>query len=326
MSDGEATETTAQAEDATQAPATVDPYFVKKDGTAVTGGAQDPETPEGGEDLPPAAKPAAAKPAEPKQSIGDAWREVKQIRKELKAQAAQLEADRAEQQRLNEESRARDERIKKDFRGYIKEQGLSLRDLLEADLKETDQDPKEREIQTLKGELGEVRQLLQKLVEKDELNVQQATTQSEIALIQSEAAKVSEDFPRVARLVERLAPNIHSDYYALLKGGQKTTLEKLFAQYEEYLEGIGVPLTETAAATGGRSQAKQTVRPSRVKGAPPANHVVEEADDDGNGAGDGIAASLTNRNAGARHTNGRFMTREERAAMASSKLRFIGQN
>lgn len=315
MSDEETTQ-----EDVTQAPAAVDPYFVKKDGTAVTGGAEDPDAPQ--EEAPPEEPKPAAKKAETKQSIGDAWREVKQARKEQRALQAELDARLAETNRVLEEAKQRDERIRKDFRGYVKESGLNLRDLLEADLKESDQDPKDREIQTLKGELGEVKQALQQLLKKDEQSAQQATAQSEIALIQSEAAKVAEDYPRVSRLVEKLAPNIHADFYALANSGQKVTLEKLFQDYEDYLESIGVPLTETAADTRGRNGSKQTVRPSRVKGASLAKHVAEETDDDGDGADDGTAPALTNRSAGARHTNGRFMSREERVAMAASKIQF----
>lgn len=310
-------QTPAETEPATEAPATPDPYFMKKDGTPVTGGA-----PAKGEAPPETPPPAAAKPkpAEPKQSIGDAWREVKAERKAQKEARAELEVLKVQMQQQIDAAAQRDERIKKDFRGYVKEQGLSLRDLLEADLKESDVDPKERKVQTLESELTQLKSMLQQLVEKDQRQAQQATAQSEMKLIEDKAAEYAEEFPRLARNASKLAQNIHSDFYALSNAGQGKSLVQLFQDYETYLESIGVPLTVTAAANGGRSQ--QSVRPSRVKGAPPAKHVVEEPDDDGDGADDGTAPAITNRNAGERHTNGRFMSREERVRMASAKIQF----
>jgi hypothetical protein len=187
-----------------------DPYFVR-DGKAYTGEG-DPipveelegkaAKPEGDE---PEKDPKA--PAKPKGrgTIGDAWREIKSARREV---ALELQAVQADRERLNATTREAEELttlLKTDLRGYLRRTNQDLRALLEADLKETDATPEEKERRREREEQStlkaEVEALKKKLADKEEAEL----AQQDIAVLADAAKQRAEEYPRVAARIEKLA-------------------------------------------------------------------------------------------------------------------------
>lgn len=302
-----------------------DPYFVR-DGKAYTGegdpidleaAAKDDSEAEKTEEEPK--KPEKpAKKARP--SIGDAWNEVKAAKREtrLANEAAKAELEAAQAARA--ELEAQTQLLKTDFRGFLKKNGMSLRDLLEADLKETDATPEERERKALQGDLGSVKEELARVQAELAAAREEKLAAQDMETLKTVAAERAEEYPLLAARIEKLAPEIRNAYYAHeQKTGKAPPLDELFQAYENYLNDLGVQAPPKHPATS-RPGIKRPGSAQR-KGATLAESAEEEPDDEGNDAPSGGPANLTNRMASQRVSNGnRPMTREERLAQATALL------
>lgn len=314
----QATETAA--EDVGQAPAELDPYFVK-DGKAYTGAGEPVEVPPEAAkpDAKAEPKPDAAKADKPK-SIGEAWKEIRQVRKDLSQQHVTLQEQHAQIQAARAELEQQQKLMKSDFRGFLKAQGLSLRDLIESDLKESDQDPRDKALAEYKRELDAQKQALEELRAERQKQAEQATATQEHGLIVENAKQVAEEYPRVAAHAEKWATRMRDHWYAHKQAtGQTLTWDNLFSHFEQEMAELGVAAPNPQSAMQGL---KKPAPPARGKGAvKPAEHADGDTDD-GNGADAAQSSTLTNRDSALRASGGRKLTREERARLAASQIKF----
>lgn len=302
-----------------------DPYFVR-DGKAYTGegdpieldaAAKDDSDPEKPADDPKKQEKAGKKP---RPSIGDAWNEVKAAKKETRLDREAARADREAAQAELAELKAERQLLNTDFRGFLKQKGMSLRDLLEADLKETDATPEERERKAMAGTVDEVRSELAQVKAELAAAREEKLAAQDMETLKSVATERAEDYPLLAARIEKLAPEIRNAYYAHeQKTGKAPPLDELFQAYENYLTDLGVQAPPKQPATS-RPGIKRPGSAQR-KGATLAESAEEEPDDEGNDAPSGGPANLTNRMASQRVSNGkRPITREERLAQATALL------
>jgi hypothetical protein len=325
------TETGAPIPDVSQAPAEKDAYFKKADGTPVTGLVRGPdgkfqkaegsEATEAKADEKPAEAPAKAKPEEPakktedekrQQSIGDAWREVKEAKRSAASARAQAEAAIAEATKLRESLEAEAKEMRGNFRGWIAKQNLSLRELIEEDLKEQDADPRDKTLRELRAELDALK------AERDEEKQAKGKQTEELSIAQEREqiggylAEKAEEFPYIAAYgAETAAREIQSAFYAHLKEtGEHLDVFAMFDQAESILADNAARLA--AVKQGHGSQTTEVSAQAAGAQSSDGKRVAEEP-------GERIQ-TLTNRSAAQTASGARPQTREERLAAAASRL------
>jgi hypothetical protein len=317
--------------DVSQAPPEKDAYFKKADGTPVTGivrGADGKfqraegktEEPAKTETEKPAEETPKAKPVEPEKkpaeerdkTIGDAWREVKEAKRHAAAARAEAERAVAEANKLKAELEAERAEVRGNFRGWLSKQNLSLRQLIEEDLKEQDEDPTQRELRALKTELASLKAERESEKKARTEQTEQVSLAEERQQIADYLAGASEEYPYIAAYgAETAAREIHSAFYAHLREtGEHLDVFALFKQ----AEGI---LADNAA---------RLAAVKRDNGTPPAEAVDTAAgaqSSDGKRVaeepGEGTK-TLTNRTAATTASGARALTRDERIARAAARL------
>lgn len=324
------TETGAPLPDISQAPAEKDAYFKKADGTPVTGLVRGPdgkfqkaegsETPEAKADEKPAQEPAKAKPAEPEKkpedekqkSIGEAWREVKEVKRAAAARLAEAERAIADAKREREAIEAEKAEMRSNFRGWIGKQNLSLRQLIEEDLKEQDEDPNQRELRSLKAKL-------EALEAEREAEKKAKAEQSETVSAEQERAQIgeylggkSDEYPYIAAYgAERAAHEIQSAFYTHLREtGERLDVFAMFEQAEGILADNAARLAAVKRDNG--TQPAEAVATAAGAQSSNGKQVAEEPGEQ--------VRTLTNRTAATTASGARPMTREERLRAAAAKL------
>lgn len=316
--------------DVSQAPPEKDAYFKKADGTPVTGivrGADGkfqkaeakPEEPAKTEADKPADEPKA-KPAEPEKkpedekqkSIGEAWREVKEAKRHAAAARAEAERAVAEANKLKAELEAEKAEMRANFRGWIGKQNLSLRQLIEEDLKEQDEDPNQKELRALKSELAAIK------AERDE-EKRAKTQQTEQMSLAEERQQIAEylgnaadEYPYIAAYgAATAAQEIHSAFYAHLREtGEHLDVFALFKQAEDILADNAARLAAVKRDNGTPPAA--AVDTAAGAQSSDGKRVAEEP-------GEGTK-TLTNRTVATTASGARALTREERLSRAAARL------
>lgn len=286
-------------------PAQEDTYFVDKTGKPFTGETQ-PEEEQDAEAKPaePAAKPAEKAKEKPK-SKGQQFEEARQATKAARAAEA---AALAKQQEL-EAKAAELEELKRlaltDPRGFIRKNGHDLRSILEAELAETDATPEQKaakleaqERATIKAELEQVKADLR------ESRMAEVKAQ-EVPLLRDHIKSVAEDYPRLAALADgNIVGRMWDAYRRATEAGNSPTVAQLLQTWEDDLADIGVQPPQPAVTP--RARAKNEALAKRKGAVRTAGHAEEETDDDTDGgASETGPATLTNRMASERRTNGR---------------------
>jgi hypothetical protein len=322
--------------DVSQAPPEKDAYFKKADGTPVTGivrGADGKfqraesktEEPAKTEAEKPAEEAPKAKPVEPEKkpaeerekSIGEAWREVKEARREAAVARADAERAVAEANKLKAELEAERAEVRGNFRGWLSKQNLSLRQLIEEDLKEQDEDPTQRELRSLKAELASLKAERESEKKARTEQTEQVSLAEERQQIADYLAGASEEYPYIAAYgAETAAREIHSAFYAHLREtGEHLDVFALFKQAEGILADNAARLAAVKAAGAQSSDGKRVAEePDTAAGAQSSDgkRVAEEPD-----AG---TKTLTNRTAATTASGARALTRDERIARAAARL------
>lgn len=313
-----------------------DAYYVR-DGKAYTGEGDPVDVPKGQtaeagpDDEPDAAakpvKPAEPKPAKPKQTIGDAWREYREQQKALKSREAEFENEQAQARAELEEIRAEREALKAerelartDPRQFIRKNGHDLRALLEQDLAAADATPEQKELRETKLLVQELQETVKKLTGRNEEADTTAAFQRDVETVQHIATTVRhEEFPRLAAAVAKgtggFAEAMVQAYNSLPKTlPAQARLDQVLESYETYLENLGVPLPQAETTRAGSKKSPSAKRAG-------SKHVDTETDDAGDDAGSETAPGLTNRSASQRTSpNGHSNEKQRRLNAALSML------
>lgn len=297
------------------------PYFVKKDGTPVTGRKRGPD----GKFLP--APPAEAKAAEAKtetapalepkpeeekqQRIGDAWREVKQARRELAARQASFESQQAEIARERESIAAERAEMRANLRGWLSKQGLSFRQLVEEDLKEQDQDPRERELRELRAEIQALKEDTDSRKKRETEAEKAAARQQELTEVAGMVEQNADQFPYLAAYgADRAAQELQAHFYHHLE----TTGERLdvFALFEQANQILADNARRLAAVGNGKQVAEEPVTAARAESRV-GSRVATEPEET---AAQAAPSTLTNRTAATRASAVKANLRPEERARA----------